>query len=77
MNGLVLTHKLREIDPNLKIIASSGLRKDVGGGLRGDELEAAGVDIFLAKPYTTERLILALHELLVKPVEKNDQVGQN
>jgi DNA-binding response OmpR family regulator len=50
--------------PRLKIIASSGLGTERGGSLRTEELEALSVKTFLAKPYTADKLLAALHGLL-------------
>jgi two-component system cell cycle sensor histidine kinase/response regulator CckA len=64
MDGIELIHALRGVSPRVKIIASSGLGRDLAGGLRGKELEALGIRTFLAKPYTAEKLLTALHGML-------------
>jgi nitrogen-specific signal transduction histidine kinase/CheY-like chemotaxis protein len=64
MDGIALVQALRGIDPRVKIIASSGLGKDLAGSPRARELESLGIKAFLAKPYTAEKLLTALHELL-------------
>jgi len=64
MDGVELIRVLRKMHPRLKIIASSGLGTEQGGSLRTEELEALSVKSFLAKPYTVDRLLEALHGLL-------------
>jgi CheY-like chemotaxis protein len=64
MDGVELIRVLRKMHPRLKIIASSGLGTEQGGSLRTEELEALSVKSFLAKPYTVDKLLAALHALL-------------
>ena len=64
MDGLKLIHALRERDSSVKIIASSGLGRDLGGSLPAGELDALGVELFLPKPYTAEKLLAALRKVL-------------
>jgi two-component system, cell cycle sensor histidine kinase and response regulator CckA len=66
MDGVQLIRVLRRIHPRLHIIASSGLGTELGGSLRSQELEALNVKSFLAKPYTVDKLLAALHSLLRK-----------
>jgi len=60
MDGLATIRALQKLDPQVKVIASSGLAAD------GKMAEAAsvGVKTFLSKPYTAERLLKALAEIL-------------
>ena len=60
MDGLALTRVIRKMAPDLCIIASSGLEHDA----RFDELRALGVTTSLTKPYTAEKLLRQLRELL-------------
>jgi PAS domain S-box-containing protein len=64
MDGVEMIRVLRRIHPGLKIIASSGLGTERGGSFRADELTALNVRSFLAKPYTADKLLAALHALL-------------
>jgi hypothetical protein len=64
MDGLTLIRGLRISNPDLRIIASSGLSADAGGRGRSQELHSMGVKAFLSKPYTAEKLLTALHDLL-------------
>ncbi|KPQ44324.1 MAG: sensory transduction histidine kinase [Candidatus Methanoperedens nitroreducens] len=59
MDGLASIQELRKINPQLKIIAASGLTEK-------DKLtKAAGtVNAFLPKPYTAEKLLRTIHEVL-------------
>jgi len=60
MDGPATIRALRRLDPEVKIIAVSGLTGN------GQMLEAAqaGVKSFLPKPYTAERLLKAVAEIL-------------
>ena len=60
MDGLALTRVIKKLDGEVKIIASSGLEPDA----RFEELRALGVDSFLTKPYTAEKLLHSLRDLL-------------
>ncbi|MBI5802091.1 MAG: PAS domain S-box protein [Verrucomicrobia bacterium] len=60
MDGLALTRVIKRMDGDVKIIASSGLQPDA----RWDELRALGVNTFLIKPYTAEKLLRTLRDLL-------------
>ncbi|HEX6625479.1 MAG TPA: PAS domain S-box protein, partial [Pyrinomonadaceae bacterium] len=63
MDGLATIRALRRMNPRVKVIAASGL---TGNG-QSAEAEAAGVKTFLAKPYTAEKLLKTLAELLSQP----------
>lgn len=58
MDGTELVRAIRAIDPDVKIIAMSGLLEE------RDSPEAAGIDEFLVKPFTTERLLQTLRTVL-------------
>lgn len=60
MDGLALTRVVKRIDPEMLILASSGLEHDA----KFDELRAAGVQFFLTKPFTAEKLLHTLRETL-------------
>ncbi len=64
MDGVELIRVLRKMHPRLKIIASSGLGTERGWNVRTEELEALSVKTYLAKPYTVDKLLAALHGLL-------------
>ena len=55
------------MDSDVKIVASSGLAQDA----KFDELRALGVNAFLTKPYTAEKLLHTLRDLLAsEPVTR-------
>jgi PAS domain S-box-containing protein len=61
MDGPSTIRVLRKIDPNVKIIAASGL-------MDNDKVkDATGMDniIFLMKPFTAEKLLTTVHNLIV------------
>jgi len=60
MDGPALTRGLRRFDPQVRIIAATGLATDS----KMVEAKVLGVNGFLAKPYTAEKLLTALHEVL-------------
>jgi CheY-like chemotaxis protein len=59
MGGAALIMEIRRINPNVKVLAVSGLQEDV-------ELLQNQYTRFLNKPYTSEKLIRTLEELLRK-----------
>jgi len=64
MDGVALIRAVRNVMPDLKIIASSGLGTDMRGNSRSQELKSLGVAAFLPKPYGTLKLLTTLHQLL-------------
>ena len=60
MDGPATIRALLKMDPNVRIIAASGLT----AGQRAGEASLEGVKIFLSKPYTAEKLLKALGEVL-------------
>ena len=63
MDGVALIRAVRKLDPRIKVVASSGLEQ----ADRMAELKNLSVKTFLAKPYTAEKLLVALQELLHGP----------
>jgi two-component system, cell cycle sensor histidine kinase and response regulator CckA len=53
MDGAATIRALRKLDPEVRVIATSGLKANS----RHDEVSQLGVNSFLAKPYTAEMLI--------------------
>jgi PAS domain S-box-containing protein len=60
MDGPATIRALRKMNPQIKIIASSGLAENV----RAVEAGHIGVETFLPKPYTAEKLLSALAEII-------------
>jgi CheY-like chemotaxis protein len=60
LDGARTIAALRRLDPHVRIIATSGLH---GGDLKGSA-EQAGADLFLAKPFSAEKLLQAIHQVL-------------
>jgi len=60
MDGPAAIRALRKMNPQVKIIAASGL----GANDKAAEAASVGVHIFLPKPYTAEKLLKTLAELL-------------
>jgi PAS domain S-box-containing protein len=59
-DGGVLIHGLLAVNPELKIIASSGL-----SAANRDQIKEIGVKHFLSKPYTAQILVKTVREVLV------------
>ena len=60
MDGPATIRALHRMNPNLRIIAASGL----GTGHRAGEGTLDGASVFLNKPYSAEKLLKALAEVL-------------
>ena len=65
MDGFEVKTELRAINPDVRIIASSGLRRPAqeGGKL-------ADMNAFLAKPYSDQELLQTVRRVLDAPLEK-------
>jgi two-component system, cell cycle sensor histidine kinase and response regulator CckA len=59
MDGLTAMNVLKRINPEIKIIATSGLLTKA----KIASVESIGIKVFLAKPYTAEKLLLIMREL--------------
>ena len=60
MDGPATIRALQRMNPKVRIIAASGL----GGGQRAGEGVLEGVSVFLNKPYTAEKLLKTLAQVL-------------
>jgi len=60
MDGPATIRALQRMDPKVRIIAASGL----GAGQRAGEGALEGVSVFLNKPYTAEKLLNTLAQVL-------------
>ncbi|MHC5724326.1 MAG: PAS domain-containing hybrid sensor histidine kinase/response regulator [Nostoc sp.] len=60
LDGLTAIRTLRKINPQVRIIASSGLMPDN----KLSAVAAIGVNMFLPKPYTVNELLLSLQKVL-------------
>jgi two-component system, cell cycle sensor histidine kinase and response regulator CckA len=60
MDGLLLVRTLRQLEPALKVIVSTGRDHDAHAA----EITALNVDGWLTKPYTTRNLLLKLSHVL-------------
>lgn len=60
MDGITAIAELRKMNPDVKIIASSGFMENE----RIDEFMKNGVEAFLHKPYTADKLLETLHKYL-------------
>ncbi|MEH2108655.1 hybrid sensor histidine kinase/response regulator [Nostoc sp.] len=60
LDGLTAIRTLRKINPQVRIIASSGLMSDN----KLSAVAAIGVNTFLSKPYTVNELLLSLQKVL-------------
>ncbi|MBD2528440.1 response regulator [Nostoc flagelliforme FACHB-838] len=60
LDGLIAIRTLQKINPQVRIIASSGLMSDN----KLSAVAAIGVNTFLSKPYTVNELLLSLQKVL-------------
>jgi CheY-like chemotaxis protein len=60
MDGAATIRAIRNIDPRMRIIATSGLMLNE----YARESKSLGVNAFLAKPYTAETLLKTIREVL-------------
>jgi PAS domain S-box-containing protein len=67
MDGLSLIRVLKNIDPGVKIILSTGIQSGFRSEARLSELAALGVRAFLSKPYSAEKILSAIHALIGSP----------
>jgi CheY-like chemotaxis protein len=63
MSGPACIIALRQIDPNVKIIAASGLKEKENANIAS----LTRIDSFLAKPYSAKELLLAIRAQINKP----------
>jgi PAS domain S-box-containing protein len=61
MDGFATIKALRKINPNLKIIVATGSKQEKAVDGRGLKTDA-----FIYKPFTTEKLLTTVHEVLVR-----------
>jgi hypothetical protein len=60
MDGLVLTHTLKKLEPEVKILVSTGLGQEA----KLQELKSLGITTVLRKPHTAETVLIALQQIL-------------
>jgi CheY-like chemotaxis protein len=61
MDGITAARQLQQIDPQVKLIFTSGLLSIE----RVEQIAELGVSAFLAKPYTAQELLAKLQQVLV------------
>jgi DNA-binding response OmpR family regulator len=61
MDGFATIKALRKIKPSLKIIIATGSKQEKAVDGRG-----LNADAFISKPFTTEKLLTTVHEVLVQ-----------
>ena len=66
MDGVAMIQVMKRLNPELRALVSTGLASSGHVEARKQELESLGVgsDSILVKPYTTEKILRALHALL-------------
>jgi signal transduction histidine kinase len=67
MDGPATINALRKINPNVRIIAVSGLMER---SLNVREEDAQSIRAILTKPYTAQKLLTTIHDVVAKPVVK-------
>jgi two-component system cell cycle sensor histidine kinase/response regulator CckA len=64
MDGVTLIQVIKKMNPAVAVLVSSGIASKQGMESRRAELEALGAKTILKKPYTVEKILQAVHELL-------------
>ena len=64
MDGMMLIHVLRSMNPKVAVLVSSGLASTAGLETRRTDLESLGIGAVLKKPYTAEIILQQIHQLL-------------
>ncbi|HOP63244.1 MAG TPA: ABC transporter substrate binding protein [Spirochaetota bacterium] len=62
MSGITAYREMRNIDPSVKVLITSGFRQDV----RVRDVLGMGADGFIEKPYTLEKIAYALKDVIEK-----------
>ena len=60
MDGAAMMRVLKKLEPGIKVIATSGIDQDA----KVEELKSLGMKAFIAKPYTAEKILTTLREVL-------------
>ena len=60
MDGAAMMRVLKKLEPGIKVIATSGIDQDA----KMEELKSLGMKAFIAKPYTAEKILTTLREVL-------------
>ena len=60
MDGAAMMRVLKKLEPNIKVIATSGIDQDA----KMEELKALGMKAFVSKPYTAEKILTILRDVL-------------
>ena len=68
LDGPATIHALEEINPEIKIIAASGLTSE-------SQIASSTVRLFLPKPYTAEKMLNAIHEVLHPSIAGHKPAG--
>lgn len=63
MDGAAMMRVLKKLEPKIKVIATSGIDQDA----KFEELKALGMKAFIAKPYTAEKVLTTLRQILDAP----------
>src|SRR6185369_8312806 len=63
MDGVALVRAIRKLDPNIQIIASSGIGNEQGLQHKTTQLKELGVQTLLTKPYGADTLLHALQQV--------------
>jgi two-component system cell cycle sensor histidine kinase/response regulator CckA len=64
MGGVAMIHVLKRMKAAIKIVISSGKTSGMGDKISGTALDELQVDAILTKPYTAEKVLRIIHDLL-------------
>lgn len=77
MDGPTLIGLLRKKNPQLKVIISSGIAGSTLSHSRTAELNASGLTTLLAKPYTSEKILCVIRDLLASVNKKHTALSSS
>lgn len=60
VDGAAMMCVLKKLEPNIRVIATSGIDQDA----KLEELKTLGMKAFVSKPYTAEKILTALRDVL-------------
>jgi CheY-like chemotaxis protein len=67
MDGLAMIQVLRRMNPSVRVLVSTGVASQTQMKNRGAELASLGITQTLIKPYSAEKILEAVHQLLAAP----------
>jgi PAS domain S-box-containing protein len=64
LGGIAMLRILKQMNPKLKVIVSSGIMSGIKAGSRAQELASIGIADYLDKPFTADQVLRAVHNAM-------------